>query len=61
MECEHDKETVLVSDSSAILTADTPKTLNLLNSLTKKLKVYFTLDQATKSQMWSRGIALLFL
>ena len=41
MECEHDKETVLVSDSSAILTADTPETLNLLNSLTNKIKGKF--------------------
>ena len=41
MECEHDKETVLVSDSSAILTADIPETLNLLNSLTNKVKGIF--------------------
>ena len=41
MEREHDKETVLVSDSSAILTADTPETLNLLNYLTNKVKGIF--------------------
>ena len=26
-----------------------------------KVKVKFTLEQATKAQKWSRGIALLFL
>jgi hypothetical protein len=26
-----------------------------------KVKVMFTLEQATKAQMWSRGMALLFL
>jgi hypothetical protein len=30
-------------------------------SLCKKVKVKLTLEQVTKAQRWSRGIALLFL
>ena len=38
--------------------ADTKREKNLVKV---KVKVKFTLEQATKAQRWSRGIALLFL
>ena len=40
------------------------KALNLTTEMAKvkvKIKVKFTLEQATKALRWSRGIALLFL